>query len=314
MNIVTAEELIDYIEKVIKFYPKQNALTYSNIGCLSKDKFIISNFKVICGCSKAAFVSKEGDFVCKVNYSGEINSYGDYYDEEEEDPYVDHGFIDYDYTYDYCKVEYDMSNDFIADGFGKFIAKVEKNKSINNGKMVFYTQEKAELFSNSDNHIYTKDSLDKAWDMTKDRYVFDLEEEWIADAIERYGTEEVTELLDYIDEMGINDLHYNNIGYIGDAMVLIDYSGYWDQRGVDMKLKELLSKFECVDIVIWEQISQYKDKEWVIVFEGDAYDVPWLYADEEIREDDGIAAFINEDGKPWIRITLKDTALLEKEK
>lgn len=80
-----------------------------------------------------------------------------------------------------------------------------------------------------------------------------------------------------------------------------------------MKLKNLLSKFECVNIIIWEQVSIYKDYMWEDVFEGDSDDVPWYLADKKIREDDGIAAFINEDGKPWIRITLKDTAILEKE-
>ena len=38
--------------------------------------------------------------------------------------------------------------------------------------------------------------------------------------------DKVNELFDFLNENSINDLHSGNIGYIGDRIVLIDYSGY----------------------------------------------------------------------------------------
>ena len=40
------------------------------------------------------------------------------------------------------------------------------------------------------------------------------------------NSEKADELFEFLNESDINDLHSGNIGYIGNRLVLIDYSGY----------------------------------------------------------------------------------------
>lgn len=58
---------------------------------------------------------------------------------------------------------------------------------------------------------------EKIWDM-----IYDLEDE--QRALYCFGNEE--KLFDFLDKYCINDLHEGNFGYIGERLVIIDFSGY----------------------------------------------------------------------------------------
>lgn len=59
-----------------------------------------------------------------------------------------------------------------------------------------------------------------------------------------YGEEEYNRLTKFCQSWLINDIHYGNIGYIKDKLVLIDYAGYLDEedslyRGADVESAKL---------------------------------------------------------------------------
>lgn len=227
----TPDELIEHIYRNYRLNPEQNAFTredYDNMCC---DESITRQFNICKGASKIGFVSLDGSFVCKFNYSAEIDcDYHIWYDEDEE---VEHdhidGCIDFDEYNNYCDDEYSYSCEFEAAGFGDLIAKVKLGKKIPGTNIQMYIQEKAKIYHDWGSlEKASEDSQSKAKDIINDIYVDELEEEWLADLVEYCGEDRARDFLGYIDEMGINDLHSNNVGYIDDAAVLVDFSGYWN--------------------------------------------------------------------------------------
>lgn len=57
--------------------------------------------------------------------------------------------------------------------------------------------------------------------------ISDKYEEIGEEFVRLYGEEEYERLAQFCCEKGINDIHYGNIGYVGDRLVLIDYAGYY---------------------------------------------------------------------------------------
>ena len=51
---------------------------------------------------------------------------------------------------------------------------------------------------------------------------------WIADFVDFYGEDELARLSEFLDRYEIGDLRDCNIGYLDDAPILFDYSGYRD--------------------------------------------------------------------------------------
>lgn len=79
-----------------------------------------------------------------------------------------------------------------------------------------------------------------------------------------------------------------------------------------LKLKQVLPYIDFgISIRIYDQVSVNGDQ-WEIVFEGPAYDVPWVYADRKLIEADdnggseAMCPYANEKGQACLRITLAD--------
>lgn len=227
----TPDELIEHIYRNYIFASEQNALSRVDFEDMCCDEAITRQFDVCCGASKIGLVSREGDFVCKFNYSVEVdNGYHDWYesDEEIEQTHID-GCIDFEEYNNYCDDELYYSEMFENAGFGDLIAKVKLGNVIPETHIQMYIQEKARIYHDWGSlEKASEDSQSKAKDIINDIYVDELEEEWLADLIEYCGEDRARDFLNYIDELGINDLHSGNVGYINDAAVLIDFSGYYD--------------------------------------------------------------------------------------
>ena len=58
------------------------------------------------------------------------------------------------------------------------------------------------------------------------------------DLLHDWGTEKFEKLDWFCEEMGINDLHNGNVGYIDGRLVLIDYSGWDDDEDYDYSPEE----------------------------------------------------------------------------
>lgn len=79
-----------------------------------------------------------------------------------------------------------------------------------------------------------------------------------------------------------------------------------------LKLKQVLPYIDFgIDIRIYDQVSVNGDQ-WEIVFEGPAYEVPWIYADRnfiEAKDNEGseaICPYVDKKGQACLRITLAD--------
>lgn len=58
-------------------------------------------------------------------------------------------------------------------------------------------------------------------------YVRHISERWIAAVISLYGKKKALELENFIVEMGINDMHGNNVGWYKKKPVILDFSGFY---------------------------------------------------------------------------------------
>ena len=79
-----------------------------------------------------------------------------------------------------------------------------------------------------------------------------------------------------------------------------------------LKLSQVLPYIDFgIDIRIYDQVSINGDQ-WEIVFEGPAYDVPWVYADRKLIEADdnegseAMCPYVDEKEQACLRITLAD--------
>lgn len=55
-----------------------------------------------------------------------------------------------------------------------------------------------------------------------DDYMYYEFENWVEE-------DDVNDLIDFLDDMNINDLHESNYGFMNGHVVLTDYSGYWEE-------------------------------------------------------------------------------------
>ena len=79
-----------------------------------------------------------------------------------------------------------------------------------------------------------------------------------------------------------------------------------------LKLKQVLPYIDSsIDIRIYDQVSVNGDQ-WEIVFEGLAYEVPWIYADRSLidaydnERSGAMCPYVDEKGQACLRITLAE--------
>ena len=172
---------------------------------------------VHCGETKACIISNElTDWVIKV------------------------GFIDSDdeggHTTDFCAIEEGNYRSAVDMDLDEFFAAIYELCSVTpdrsffiDSNITFFIQEKAvpneEKTSNTcDNYMkkyYSEGEGEEEWYPEGDDY------DRVGSLFE--GDERVDELIDFLDNWNINDLHSGNFGYTGDGKVkIIDYSGYYE--------------------------------------------------------------------------------------
>ena len=138
--------------------------------------------------------------------------------------------------WDYCAVEYNLYKIAEAQGLSACFAAVDVLKS--DLKYPVYMQEKAISFNDyyydeesdhysEDESKYTDEQLNSTKEKCKENKISNFNNLWLTDFIQYYGVDIFIKFSQFIRENNINDLHDNNIGYIGNRPVLIDYSG-WD--------------------------------------------------------------------------------------
>lgn len=157
------------------------------------------------GISKFVFLgSDEDDFVLKINTS----------------------------RFDYCNVEAELCQKAKAHNLQKMFAFSEMYASV--GTVKIYKQEKvseiaARRYSQRERQ-FSRVEMATIQELYKDTDFYITCEPWLLDALDYYGVGDTARLMMFLKHYKVNDLHNENVGYIGDRPILLDYSGY---RGPD---------------------------------------------------------------------------------
>ncbi len=133
---------------------------------------------------------------------------------------------------DYCLAEWEKYKNLKTYGLNCFVAKTFYYKTIDNIRIFLQEQviPQSDLFLNS-TYTPSKNSRELANKWYKERK-FDIEPEWIANCLDKYGESKVKRFLYYcenIDPDILEDAHESNFGYRDNGTpAILDFSNFLD--------------------------------------------------------------------------------------
>ena len=223
MSIISEEEKI-YILNLLSTF---NLKHLSKCNFMKKLQALDDNFILASGVSKVAIIPKEKNYVIKIPYYGKYRKSNGI---KCFDPY----FSSISKSSDYCKSEEIIYNKAKANGLDTFFAEIEQIGKIKS--IPIYVQRKAVIFEdvyypeddeeeNLNEHEISifKTITTKYSDLVEDEY---LPISWMKDFICSYGELAFDKLYNFLSDNNIQDLHSENIGYICERPVLVDFSGF----------------------------------------------------------------------------------------
>ena len=223
MSIISEEEKA-YILNLLSTF---NLKHLSKYNFMKKLQALDDNFILASGVSKVAIIPKEKNYVIKIPYYGVYRKNNGI---KCFDPY----FSSISKSSDYCKSEEIIYNKAKANGLDTFFAEIEQIGKIKS--IPIYVQRKAVIFEdvyypeddeeeNLNEHEISifKTITTKYSDLVEDEY---LPISWMKDFICSYGELAFDKLYNFLSDNNIQDLHSENIGYICERPVLVDFSGF----------------------------------------------------------------------------------------
>ena len=223
MSIISEEEKA-YILNLLSTF---NLKHLSKYNFMKKLQALDDNFILASGVSKVAIIPKEKNYVIKIPYYGVYRKNNGI---KCFDPY----FSSISKSSDYCKSEEIIYNKAKANGLDTFFAEIEQIGKIKS--IPIYVQRKAVIFEdvyypeddeeeNLNEHEISifKTITTKYSDLVEDEY---LPISWMKDFIFSYGELAFDKLYNFLSDNNIQDLHSENIGYICERPVLVDFSGF----------------------------------------------------------------------------------------
>ena len=223
MSIISEEEKV-YILNLLSTF---NLKHLSQYNFMKKLQALDDNFILASGVSKVAIIPKEKNYVIKIPYYGKYRKSNGI---KCFDPY----FSSISKSSDYCKSEEIIYNKAKANGLDTFFAEIEQIGKIKS--IPIYVQRKAIIFEdvyypeddeeenlNEREISIFKTITTKYSDLVEDEY---LPISWMKDFICSYGELAFDKLYNVLSDNNIQDLHSENIGYICEKPVLVDFSGF----------------------------------------------------------------------------------------
>ena len=223
MSIISEEEK-NYILNLLSTF---NLKHLSQYNFMKKLQALDDNFILASGVSKVAIIPKEKNYVIKIPYYGKYRKSNGI---KCFDPY----FSSISKSSDYCKSEEIIYNKAKANGLDTFFAEIEQIGKIKS--IPIYVQRKAVIFEdvyypeddeeeNLNEHEISifKTITTKYSDLVEDEY---LPLSWMKDFICSYGELAFDKLYNFLSDNNIQDLHSENIGYISERPILVDFSGF----------------------------------------------------------------------------------------
>lgn len=175
-----------------------------------KEKY---NFDYSAGCTKIALFFPNIDFVIKIPFRG-------WNDIEL--------FQGTDETWDYCELE-EISYDVAKQSDLQDCLVQTKLLCYIQGYPI-YKQPIVTLYNNYSKRIENEQSA-KIVEESSDR-IDEIDSSipfgWSEDVVTYFGKNFFSKLLNFLSDMGINDMHADNVGYFKNKPIILDYSGYYE--------------------------------------------------------------------------------------
>ena len=226
------EELLQMLSNAplsngVEFHEGKNNEFFTSI-----DRKIYNHYFYAHGATKLVLIPLDEDnqYVIKIPYTGSFSYYSGYYSSYYNNYH--HGREDYweffaaeddERPWDYCAGERNRYIIAKEAGFAQCLAKTELLGYINDYPV--YIQEKCTVFNNcKHNHKHSK--YEKLITSSYCKY-YDINTDWLTDFRLYYGINMLVNFINFIQEKNWDDdLRDENIGYINNRPVLIDYSGF----------------------------------------------------------------------------------------
>lgn len=189
------------------------------MDCIGDNFDFFREYDLHNGATKAVIVPRHEDFVIKIPYNGYYDTYYNDYDEEEDYFIPFEGGDEEQQPWNYCEAELKKYNFAKQFGFEKYLAKVEFLGYINGYPI--YVQEKCKI---GVSHHYSQEERQKTSNLSKKFIGINLN--WLTDFRIYYGEEELINFISFISKNHWNDLYGDNVGYLNDKPVLVDFAGY----------------------------------------------------------------------------------------
>lgn len=228
-----------YLDKAIEFIKRVGGveeLIYTD----SWGGYDNEGYAVDSGASKVVLVFTNSDYVVKIPFKGEFCECDDYDCEnscdrdgscsrcsrrsivEGCDEFTGARIGESEYSWDYCAAEQFFYEKAVVAGVEEFFM-----KTIFIGKFdghPIYLQEKVEVYGYNSQTKSSEQS--KEIFMKKFRRSEIQNEDFGGLLVDYYGEDRVNQLVKFLSEVGISDLHSSNVGIRANRPVLFDYSGY----------------------------------------------------------------------------------------
>lgn len=183
------------------------------------------------GATKGVIIPKDQNYVIKIPFHG---SFEEEYDENDEWTEIFYPFCGANsylscQDWDYCLKEVEIYEKAIEAGVEEAFAQTLFYDEIKNYPI--YTQEKITNTYNEKYHWNRKPEEDqektlKTAELAKTIGIKNFNFTWLSDVMDYFGENFVIKLLKFIQQEEIHDLHGDNLGYIYDRPVILDYAGY----------------------------------------------------------------------------------------
>ena len=229
------EKLMNNLISAIDWDRVKHSDTFSSEADGEVTSYIdIDTFDCENGISKLVLIPRViSHFVIKIPYR--VIWDGDEYDEENDEYGLYREFSQAPFSgWDYCASEWMYyclaKKHHLENFFPKTILYKENPYPI-------YCQEKCLPFYKVQTHTKSKEyaeakARELSTTMPKElkRNFYTLDKNWITDAIDWYGEDQLFKLLRFLADYNITDLHRSNYGYLEETLrpVLIDFSGFYD--------------------------------------------------------------------------------------
>ena len=225
-----------YLDKAIEFIKRVGGveeLIYGDCWTWYNNE----DYTVDSGASKVVLVFTNSDYVVKIPFKGDLHDCEDSCNRscscsqcsrrsmvEKCDEFTGARIGESEYSWDYCAAEQFFYEKAVVAEVEEFFIKTIFIGEFDGHPI--YLQEKVE--------VYGYDSQTKSSEQSKEIFMKKFRHSEIQNEdfggllVDYYGEERVNQLVEFLSEVGISDLHSSNVGIRANRPVLFDYSGYSD--------------------------------------------------------------------------------------